>query len=409
MNIRTLFKIIFPLLILGLAGLVAARLIAGRPQPEPMTREAPAVLVETMTTTREDRTVIIRATGTVQAARESTIVPQVAGKVVWAAEQFTAGGFFRQGEPMLVLEDVDYRLALERAEADVVRAEVELTRVEGSARVARQEWEHFGLDLGENDAQLGQEPNPLVLFEPQLRQAQAEVRAAQAARDQARLNLERTRITAPYNCRVRTENAALGQFVHSGTPVAVVADTDKVDIRLPVRVEDMDWLEIPGAKAQVRVPDRPKYVRVPDPAEAAWHGQVVRSLGEVDPNTRMATLVVSVADPYALHSTENAGQGYLPPGLFVEVDLQGVELPGIVVVPRRALREHSTIWLADKGTLRIREVQVVRAQGEELFLATGIEPDQRVVLTSLTGVAEGMAVRVAADEPGNEVRHEARP
>ncbi|WP_158269784.1 efflux RND transporter periplasmic adaptor subunit [Desulfonatronum sp. SC1] len=404
MNIRTLFKIVLPLLILALAVLVAARFIAARPQPEPLTREVPAVLVETMTTTREDRTVIIRATGTVRAARESTIVPQVAGKVVWAAEQFTAGGFFRQGEPMLVLEDADYRLALERAEADVVRAEVELTKVEGAARVARQEWEHFGLDLGENDAQPGQEPNPLVLFEPQLRQAQAALRAARAARDQARLNLERTRITAPYNCRVRTENAALGQFVHSGAPVAVVADTDEVDIRLPVRVEDLDWLEIPGAKAQVRVSDR---------AEAVWHGRVVRSLGEVDPNTRMTTLVVSVADPYNLHPTENAGQGHLPPGLFVEVDLKGVELSGIVVVPRRALREHSTIWLAEEGTLRIREVQVVRAQGEELFLATGIESDQRVVLTSLTGVAEGMAVRVAADkardEARDEVRHEARP
>lgn len=396
MNIRTLFKIVLPLLILVLAALVTSRLIAGRPQPEPVPREVPAVLVETMTTTREDRTVIIRATGTVQAARESTIVPQAAGKVVWAAEQFTAGGFFRQGEPMLVLEDTDYRLALERAEAEVVRAEVELTKVEGAARVARQEWERFGSDLDEDGARPALEPSPLVLFEPQMRQARAAVQAAKAARDLARLNLERTRIAAPYNCRVRSENAALGQFVHSGAPVAVIADTDRVEIRLPVKVEDLDWLEVPGAKAQVRVPDRP---------ETVWSGQVVRSLGEVDPNTRMTALVVSVADPYGLHLPENAEQGRLPPGLFVEVDLKGVELSGVVVVPRQALREHSTVWLAEEGTLRIREVQVLRAQGEELILASGIEPDQRVILTSLTGAAEGMTVRVAADE----IRNEARP
>jgi len=386
MSMRTVFRFILPVLILTVAMLIAARLIAGRPQPGPVAREIPAVLVETMTTTREDRIVIIRATGSVQAAQESTIAPQVAGKVVWVAEQFTAGGFFRQGEPMLVLEDADYRLALERAEADVVRAEVELIKVEGAARVARQEWERFGPDLDGDGVRPDGNPNPLVLFEPQLRQGRAAVRAAKAARDQAGLNLARTRITAPYNCRVRSENAALGQLVHSGTPVAVVADTDRVEIRLPVRVEDLEWMEVPGAKAQIRVPDRP---------ETVWYGRVVRSLGEVDPNTRMAALVVSVADPYGLHLPENAGQGPLIPGLFVEVDLKGVELPGIVVVPRRALREHSTVWLAEEGILRIREVQVVRAQGEELFLASGIEPDQRVILTSLTGAAEGMTVRTA--------------
>lgn len=388
MHTRTILKIILPLLILAVALLVAAQLIAGRPQPEPMVRDVPAVLVETMAATREDRTVIIRATGTVQAARESSIVPQVSGKVVWVAEQFTAGGFFRQDEPMLILEDADYRLALERAEADVVRTEVELIKVEGAARVARQEWERFGTDLLRDAAQPDQEPTPLVLFEPQLRQAQAAVRAAKATRDQARLNLERTRITAPYNCRIRSKNAALGQFVHSGAPVATIADTDGVEIHLPVRLEDLDWLEIPGARAQIRVPERPA---------AGWNGRVVRSLGEVDPNTRMTTLIVYVADPYGLHQTKNTGQAHLTPGLFVEADLNGAKLPGVLAIPRRALREGSTVWLAEEGALRIREVRVVRAQGEELFIDTGIEPGQRIILTSLTGVAEGMAVRTASE------------
>ncbi|GAB6057253.1 efflux RND transporter periplasmic adaptor subunit [Desulfonatronum parangueonense] len=392
MTIRTILKIILPLLILAVAVLIAGRLIAGRPQPEPVAREIPAVLVETMTATREDRTIIVRATGTVQAARESSIVPQVAGRVVWVAEEFTAGGFFRQDDPMLALEEDDYSLVLERSEADVVRAEVELTKVEGAGRVARQEWERFGPDLGGDAFPPGQEPNPLVLYEPQLRQAQASVQAARAARDQARLNLERTKITAPYNCRIRSENAALGQFVPSGAPVAMVADTDSVEIRLPVRVEDLDWLRVPGARAAIRMPDRPEQV---------WHGHVVRSLGEVDPHTRMAALVVSVADPYGLEPSEDlpqpkdAPRSHLTPGLFVEVDLEGGELPGVVVIPRRALREQSTVWLAENGTLRINEVRVGRAQGEELFILAGIEPGQRIILTSLTGVGEGMPVRTA--------------
>ncbi len=387
MNVRSLLKVLLPLIVLVAAGLITVRLLAGRPMPEPVLREIPAALVETMTAVPEDRTVIIRATGTARPTRESSIVPQVAGKIVQVAENFTAGGFFRRGELMLTIEDTDYRLALERAEADIVRAEVELAKVEGAARVAREEWESFGREGHEESF----EPNPLVFYEPQLRQARAAVQAARAARDQGALNLERTRITAPYNCRVRSESVAVGQFVHSGAPVATLADTDSMEIFLPVRTEDLDWLEVPGAGAAIRMPGR---------AEASWTGRVVRSLGEIDPKTRMATLVVSVTDPYGLRRPAGEGEKSpaLPMGLFVEVDLEGRVLPRVTAVPRRALRENSTVWVAENGALHIREVRVTRTQGDELFITAGIEPDAQIILTSLTGVGEGMAVRTVSPE-----------
>lgn len=387
MRIRFLLNILLPLLILAVAGLIAARLIATRPLPERVVRETPAVLVETMTAARKDKIVIVRATGTAQAARESSVVPQVAGQIVQVSGNLVAGGFFRQGELMLAVENADYLLALERTNAEIVRAEMELAKVQGAALVAQEEWKRFGVGDGGERAPA---PNALVLYEPQLKHAQAALRAAVAARDQARLNLERTRITAPYNCRVRSQSVAVGQFAYSGAPVAQIADTDSVEIFLPVRLDELDWLDVPGAKALIRVPDRP---------EATWTGRVVRSLGEIDPKTRMATLVVSVADPYGLGRTASTGQRPLdlPVGLFVEVDLEGVVLPGVAVIPRRALRENSTVWLADDaGTLRIQPVQVLRAQGDELFIGAGVEPGQQVILTSLTGVGQGMAVRTIA-------------
>lgn len=387
MRIRSLLNILLPLLILTVAGLISVRLIANRPQPERVARETPAVLVETMTAAREDKTVIVRATGTARAARESSVVPQVAGQIVQVSNNFLAGGFFRQGELMLAIENADYLLALERTDAEIARAEMDLVKIQGAALVAQEEWTRFGIGDGGEHAPA---PNALVLYEPQLKHAQAALQAAVAARNQARLNLERTRITAPYNCRVRSQSVAVGQFVHSGAPVAQIADTDSVEIFVPVRLEELDWLDVPGAKALIRVPNRP---------EATWTSRVVRSLGEIDPKTRMATLVVSVVDPYGLGRIGDTGQRPLdlPMGLFVEVDLEGDVLQGVTVIPRRALRENSTVWLADDaGILRIQPVQVLRAQGDELFIGAGMEPGQHIILTSLTGVGQGMAVRTFA-------------
>jgi multidrug resistance efflux pump len=102
-----------------------------------------------------------------------------------------AGGFFRQGERLFSIEDTDYRLALERAEATRAKAEYELATIESQAEVARVEWERLYEDSGE-------EPNPLVLYEPQLKNARAALASAGSSVRQAEIDLERTRVRASF-------------------------------------------------------------------------------------------------------------------------------------------------------------------------------------------------------------------
>jgi multidrug resistance efflux pump len=127
----------------------------------------------------------VSATGTVQARQQAELVAQVSGRVTWLADQFVAGGLFKQGAALFRLEDVDYRLAVERAGADLAAAELALATVRSQARVAREEWQRLQVGAGEK-------PNPLVLYEPQLKNAEARVAAAGAALRQAEIDLQRT-------------------------------------------------------------------------------------------------------------------------------------------------------------------------------------------------------------------------
>jgi len=174
-------KIIIPAIVL-IAGAAAAFLIASAGKAPPrVDRPALGPLVEVMRAEVTDVPVIVTGHGEVVARVAVDLIPQVAGQVVNTHRSLVAGGFFKAGEVLVVIDPRDYDLAVERAQAAVARAKVTLEREQAEADVAREEWD--GLHPGE-------EPTGLVIREPQIRQAEAEYAAAGADLSVARLSLE---------------------------------------------------------------------------------------------------------------------------------------------------------------------------------------------------------------------------
>lgn len=386
-----LLKILLPLLII-IAGVVAMRLlILSRPEPQKEARENPGALVEVMTVTRGERRIEVHGTGTVQPGQEINVIPQVGGRVVEVGAGLVAGGFFRQGEVLFRIDPADYRLAVDRARAATAKAEYELASMEGQARIAREEWER----LKPAD---GSQPNPLVVYEPQLKNVRASLLSAQAALAQAELDLDRTVVRAPFNAVVRSESLDLGQFLNTGSPVAVLAGTDQAEIVVPLPQQDLDWLQLPrrgeksgGAAVTIRLAGAAKSFE--------WSGRVVRTLGDVDPQGRMSRIVVAVADPYGMKSRQDE-RPELAIGSFVEVQLQGKSLEDAAVLPASALRDNDTIWVMNDAHLKIRQVKVLRQTREEVLIGEGLDAGDQVVLTALSGAAEGMKLRHASRQDG---------
>jgi RND family efflux transporter MFP subunit len=384
-------RIVLPLVIL-LAGIaVMALLIHLRQAPPRQPAQNPGVLVEVMTVRQQDYRVRVAGTGTVQPRREASITPQVSGKVAWLDPRFIAGGFFAAGEKMFRIEEVDYRLAVEQAVAERARAELDLVTVQSQARIARREWQRLNPDGDE-------QPNPLVVYEPQLKNARATLAAAEAAVSKARLNLERTVLRAPFNCLVRSEQVDIGQYLTAGATVGQVFGTDRAEIVVPLPLEELAWLQVPrfegtqqGSPARVSIEAAGR--------QYLWPGRVVRALGEVDERGRMARLVVAVQDPFYLKKPAPDERPPLSPGLFVDVRIEGRTLERVLAVPREAVHEGDVVWLAGADDrLHIRRITVVRRERRQVLVSYGIGDGDRLVLTLLSGVAEGLRLRTAPEE-----------
>jgi RND family efflux transporter MFP subunit len=383
---RKLIIILLPIIIILCGIVIMKTLVAIRPEQKKEVRVDPGILVQLLEVKKTSVTIVVNGTGTVTAAEEVSINPQVSGRIIRVSPDLVVGGFFRKDEILFEIEDTDYRLALDRANAARAKAEYDFATIESQSRVARSEWERLNRDNQE-------QPNPLVLFEPQLKNAVSALSSAGASIKQAVLDLERTKIAAPFNCRVRSESIDPGQYVKSGSSVAVLAGTDYSEVLVPLPLEDLQWLIIPrsgdkftGSSAVVSFKTGEKVHE--------WQGRVVRSTGEVDPKTRMMKLVVLINDPYGLKGESDTTGPALAQGAFVEVRFMGTKLENMFVIPRSAFRDASTVWIMDKEEkLRIREVVTERIKREKVIISEGLAVGDRVILTNISGAANGMRLR----------------
>jgi RND family efflux transporter MFP subunit len=291
----------------------------------------------------------------------------------------------------LRIDDTDYVLAVERAAADVARARYNLATAEEEAEVARREWEQ--IQSGRAPVDTATTPSPLVFREPQLALARAELAAAEATLRQARVNLDRCSLRAPFAGRTLQAAVDRGQYVRAGSPVGAIYATDVAEITISIADADLAWIPVP------RGPDDPRS-RAPVEVRAefagavhAWPGHAVRLGGAIDRQSRLVPVVIEVADPYR-------ASGERPPlveGMFVEVVFSGDAPAGAVKIPRVALRPDSRVWIVtDDETIEIRTVTVARAGVNEAIITAGLAPGDRICTSNLQYVTDGMEVRVAA-------------
>ncbi len=385
-----LLKIVLPFLVLAAGFAVMKKMETGRTMPQKISREDKGALVEILKVESIDKQIEVVSSGTVMAREEIVITPQVSGLVNHVEPNFLNGGFFKKGDILFTIEDIDYRLAMENAKASVAKSEFELATIEGKAKVALMEWKHL-------NSEKGQKPGDLLLFKPQLHNAKAGYASAKAKLEQSILNLNRTKIRAPFNCMVRSENIDTGQYVRSGNGVATITGTDVVEIIVPIRMADLKWLDIPGYENKKNGTNAVVSITVGGKS-INWNGKLVRKLEEVDPKGRMARIIVTVEDPFSLVS-ETKNRYTLSLGLFVKVVFAGQKINNAIVIPRETLRDNSTIWLADKDNkLKIQPIEIFHQDRKELIIIQGLKKDDRVVKTNLTGAADGMKLRPISRE-----------
>jgi RND family efflux transporter MFP subunit len=382
-----------PFALIGLAIFVVVVLAMNRPQPPEREVAPSAMVVDVIEAQASQGFFEIQAQGTVRPRTRTSLAAEVSGRIVEVADNLVAGGFFRAGDVLAEIDPSDYEAALLQAEADLASARARLADEKARSDQAARDWQRMH---GE-----AREPGELVLRLPQVAGAEAAVQAAEAAVMRARRNLERTRIRLPYDGLIERREVDLGQYVSPGTVLAVAFAVDRAEIRLPLPDQDLAFIDLPAPGTDRPSPSPVTLVGSVAGRLGQWHGQVVRTEGVVDEGTRMTYLVVEVQDPYGLLDERRSVP--LTIGTFVQARIRGRDASGLMDLPRAALREDDTIYLANsEDQLEIRPVTVIRSTAQRVYVSNDLEPGDRIITTALQAPVPGMRLRVresAAPDP----------
>ena len=383
---RLVINILLSLIVIiaGIAGAAYISKSAPKARKRPPTRMTPPVQV--ISVNPDNHGVTVSAMGTVIPAREIILEARVAGEIVAIDPEFTVGGFLEKDSEILRIDPQDYQLALTLARARVKDAESKLKLLEAEAESARDEWSQLYRDRN----QVSTEPPPLVFKLPQVTAAKAMLTAQKAEVQKAQLNLSRTRIRLPFNALVRTKHVDIGSQVSGQEKLAELVGTDEYWIQASIPVDRLNWILIPRRPAEpgskVRILHRNGY-------EIA--GKVIKLLGDLGSEGRMARILVEVQDPLNLKK-EKKNHPVILIGEYVRIEIEGRNLQNVYRIPRTALHDNSNIWVVNQDSkLDIRRVEIVWRDAKTVLLREGLKPDDQLIVSDLPAPVNGMPVQAS--------------
>jgi RND family efflux transporter MFP subunit len=311
------------------------------------------------------------------------LTSEVSGRVLRLASNLVTGERFNKGELLLELEDTSYRETLRSAEYELKVAEVELLEASLNAKQAKSEWQRSGLQ--------GEPESALVLHEPQLKTAQAKVTLGKQTLTKARIELEKTHITAPFNALVVSRDVQPGSYVQSGSQLIELYSTDRVEIFIPL--SESQWEILPSAD-EISSQNWPVQLHSSD-GQHSWSGYIARSEQHLDTQNRQRSLVVAVDTPLDLAQP-------LYPGTFVSAAIPGRVVSETWQIPLSSITQDSTIWIVESGALKSLPVKILFSEKASVYIhpVKGID-NPFVVVHPLSSYLPGMRVEQRVRDQSN--------
>ena len=379
--------------------------------------------------------------GSVRPARVWSAISQVQGRVVELPPRFKAGMVIQQGQLLLGIDKTDYELSLAQAEASLRATEAQLKQLQlqesnlGDTLVieqqlfdsAEKEWvrlttlEQMGtVSTSAKESQLRaylsqkqklqNAQNSLEQLPADRQVLKAQLAQQQAQLDQAKLNLQRTQIYAPFNGRLAEVKVERDQYIRVGELLAVVDDIEQAEIKAQFPLEQFSQLiapldikqmlqhgELPGPKM---LNFKARVELMNGGSTITWDAEFSRTDSAIDPQTRTVGAVVSVMHPY-----RDAMPPLRPPlvkGMYVSVLLEGAKKQQQIAVPRYAIHS-DVVYLIDSDE-RLKRVKVTLSMRQPGYvtIAAGVQAGDRVVVSDLIPAVDGMLLKPIEDQEAHQ-------
>jgi membrane fusion protein (multidrug efflux system) len=380
-------RLIMPLAVSLLTGLLLLG-CKDKPQGPPAQGSAktpPPMEVGTIAITSQPLPLTVELPGRIAALRVAEVRPQVSGIV--QKRLFLEGSEVKSGELLYQIDPTSYQAALAGAEASLAKAEAS----EYSARLRDQRFQA----LAKNRAVSEQEQ---IDAEATWKQALAEVAAAKAAVQKARINLDYTRVIAPIAGRIGKSQISEGALVtaQQATALAVIQQLDRVYVDVSQSAGELLQLKkkfatSPSAGEQPLTTS----VRVVLDDDSLYGENGILEFSDVAVDQGTGTVIIRgiIANP----------RHELLPGMFVRARLSSERAEQTILVPQAAIARNTrgqamVMVVGDESKVAARPVETGQNVGDKIVIAKGLAEGEQVIVSGLQKIKPGATVKISAPQ-----------
>lgn len=315
-------------------------------------------------------------TGRLEAVDSVSVRARVSGYLESA--HFVEGDIVEAGELLFVIDERPFQVVLDRTEAELKQSEVALALARTELARARKLISSRAISQEELDTRVQAE-----------QEAVAAVEAAEAARNQARLDLRYTRVRAPITGRVGRILVTRGNLIEGGSAGSTLLTTitSQDPIYAIFTADERAYLSFLGEHADsLRRDDLSVSIRLTDGTAYPHTGRLDFIDNQLDPET--ATILGRAVLPNPDHR--------LTPGLFASIRITGNEERPVLLIPDSAIgsdQSQKFVYLVDdEQTVFRRPVTPGKRQGRLRIIESGLAPEDFVIIKGVQRVRAGTRV-----------------
>ncbi|HBQ8020521.1 TPA: efflux RND transporter periplasmic adaptor subunit [Klebsiella aerogenes] len=347
---------------------------SGNQQAQP---QAPQVSVHVVHS--EPLSVTTELPGRTSAFRVAAVRPQVSGIIL--KRNFVEGSDIKAGESLYQIDPATYQAAWNSAKGDEAKAEA-------AAAIAHLTVKRYVPLLGTQYISQ-QEYDQAVAT---ARQADADVVAAKAAVENARINLAYTKVTSPIDGRIGKSSVTEGALVTNGQADAMATVQQLDPIYVDVTESSNDFMRLKQESLQRGDDSKSVQLIMENGQPYSLKGSLQFSDVTVDESTGSITLRAVFPNP----------QHTLLPGMFVRARIDEGVNPQAILVPQQGVtrtpRGDATVLIVNaQNQVENREVTAAQAIGDKWLITSGLQNGDKVIVSGLQKVRPGVTVKATED------------
>lgn len=359
--------------------IISAALLSGCDNSGDQQAHAPMPQVTVHVVNNTPLSIITELPGRTSAFRVAEVRPQVSGIIL--KRNFVEGSDVEAGQSLYQIDPATYQAAYDSAKGDESKAEA-------AAAIAHLTVKRYVPLLGTK--YISQQDYDQAVATA--RQADADVMAAKAAVESARINLAYTKVTSPITGRIGKSSVTEGALVTNGQSNAMATVQQLDPIYVDVTQSSSDFMRLKQESLQQGSDAKSVQLVMENGQPYALKGSLQFSDVTVDESTGSITLRAIFPNP----------QHTLLPGMFVRARIDEGVNPSAMLVPQQGVtrtpRGDATVLLVnDKNQVETRNVVAAQAVGDQWLITSGLKAGDKVIVSGLQKVRPGVTVKAEED------------